>query len=421
MSGVVPKVRFGNFNDAWQSGLLGDYVTFSKGRGVSKADIVENGATPCIRYGELYTVYGSNIDEVKSFTNAPVDELSLSVGGEVVIPASGETAEDIATAAVIRREGVAIGGDLNILRSDIDGGFLASYLTGKKRREIARIAQGNSVVHVYSAQLATLHICVPSSAEQEKIATFLTAIDAKIDILRRKQAALVRFKAGLTQKLFSQELRFRREDGSEFPEWTPATLGELYDFLPTNSLARTDLTDEASEFRNVHYGDIHTKLPSLISGVDHVFPWVRVDKAAIAARQRPLRPGDVILADASEDLNDIGKAVEVVAVDERPIVAGLHTIHASPKVGRELAIGFASHLFRSANVRRRLEKEAHGTKVLGLSPARVAQVEVLLPCHDEQHAITGALSTTDAKIRATHAKIAHLETFKKGLLQQMFV
>lgn len=414
MSGAVPRLRFPGFEGDWKRSTAGMLFLNRRERGEAGLPIysvtIDRGLVP---RNELDRHLGADA----------ADEANLRAQSDDIVY---NTMRMWQGAVGIATEECMVSPAYVVLqpRPETDAAMFFHWF--KSRRMLGRLtaySHGLTTdrLRLYFEDFAQIPLFVPEMKEQRRIATFLGAIDAKIDALRRKQAALIRFKAGLTQKLFSQELRFRREDGSEFQEWTPATLGELYDFLPTNSLARTDLTDEASEFRNVHYGDIHTKLPSLISGVDHVFPWVRVDKAAIAARQRPLRPGDVILADASEDLNDIGKAVEVVAVDERPIVAGLHTIHASPKVGRELAIGFASHLFRSANVRRRLEKEAHGTKVLGLSPARVAQVEVLLPCHDEQHAITGALSTTDAKIRATHAKIAHLETFKKGLLQQMFV
>jgi type I restriction enzyme S subunit len=128
---------------------LGEIASFSKGKGISKADIIEDGATECIRYGELYTTYGETIDEVKSRTNIDVDDLVLSEANDVIIPASGETQIDIATASCVLREGIALGGDLNIIKTKNNGVFLSYYLNYKKKQEIASLAQGISVVHLY--------------------------------------------------------------------------------------------------------------------------------------------------------------------------------------------------------------------------------------------------------------------------------
>ena len=108
MSGAVPALRFPGFEGAWQPKTVGQIAQISKGKGISKADIVMGGETPCIRYGELYTTYDTKIEKIVSFTDVPVSALRLSSGGEVIIPASGETPEDIATAAVVVDGGVAV-------------------------------------------------------------------------------------------------------------------------------------------------------------------------------------------------------------------------------------------------------------------------------------------------------------------------
>ena len=106
-----PRVRFPEFRDAveWQRCTLGEIAKISKGKGISKSDVVQRGRTPCIRYGELYTSYGEIIEIVKSRTNLPVSDLVLSNAGDVIIPASGETKEDIATCACVVDDGVALG------------------------------------------------------------------------------------------------------------------------------------------------------------------------------------------------------------------------------------------------------------------------------------------------------------------------
>lgn len=122
----------------WQEKKLGEVVSFSKGKGISKENLDNTGKLKCIRYAELYTMYGEIINYVFSRTNLDPDDLILSKANDVIIPSSGETAIDIAKAACVCIEGVVLGGDINILRSKIDGRFLAHYLNHYKKREIAK-------------------------------------------------------------------------------------------------------------------------------------------------------------------------------------------------------------------------------------------------------------------------------------------
>lgn len=166
----LPKYRFPEFleDGEWVEKKLEEVATFLKGKGISKADIVENGNLACIRYGELYTHYQETISEIKSYTNLNATDLVLSKANDVIIPASGETQIDIATASCVLEKGIALGGDLNIIRTKINGVFLSYYLNNAKKMEIAQMAQGISVVHLYPSQLKTLVINIPKSIEQQK-------------------------------------------------------------------------------------------------------------------------------------------------------------------------------------------------------------------------------------------------------------
>ena len=201
---TVPKLRFPEFEEdgEWVEDTLDNLATFSKGKGISKSDIVENGKIPCIRYGELYTQYNETIREVVSYTNLDPNNLVLSDTNDVIIPASGETQIDIATASCVLNAGVALGGDLNIIKTEINGVFLAYYLNSAKKRDIAQIAQGISVVHLYSSQLKTLNINIPSPQEQQKIASCLSALDELIMAQAEKIEQLKMHKKGLMQGLF---------------------------------------------------------------------------------------------------------------------------------------------------------------------------------------------------------------------------
>jgi type I restriction enzyme S subunit len=186
----MPKLRFKDkkgwdFPD-WEDKVFGDIALFFKGKGISKADISPDGNTLCIRYGELYTEYRETIKEVKSRTNVNHNGLQLSKFNDVIIPASGESEIDIAKASCVLLSNVALGGDLNIIRSKENGVFLSYYLNGKKKLDIAKLAQGISVIHLYSSQLKLLDLKIPSFQEQTKIADFLMAVDEKIAQLTQK-------------------------------------------------------------------------------------------------------------------------------------------------------------------------------------------------------------------------------------------
>ncbi|GHH02779.1 restriction endonuclease subunit S [Pseudodonghicola xiamenensis] len=186
----------------WEERKLGEIATFFKGKGISKSDIVEGGALPCIRYGEIYTHYRERITEVISFTDDDPASLFLSEIGDVIIPASGEDRMDMARACCVAIAGVALGGDINVLRSPVNGSFLAYYLNNARRREIANLGQGISVVHLYPSQLKTLWVELPHPDEQQKISSALSAVDGKIDALSQKISEMEAFKKGLLQKLF---------------------------------------------------------------------------------------------------------------------------------------------------------------------------------------------------------------------------
>lgn len=186
----------------WEERKLGDIASFYKGKAVSKADIIEGGATLCIRYGEIYTLYSERIKDVVSATDLSPDSLFLSEAGDIIIPASGEDRLDMARACCVTMAGVALGGDINVLRSPIRGDFLAYYLNNARKKDIAMLGQGNSVVHLYPVHLRTLTVEVPHPDEQAKIADALMALDEKVEAVTDQITHMETFKKGLLQKMF---------------------------------------------------------------------------------------------------------------------------------------------------------------------------------------------------------------------------
>lgn len=203
----MPGLRFSEFKNEghWEERNLNDIAVFYKGKGISKSDIVQDGRTLCIRYGELYTHYNETINSIISKTDIPESELFLSRKNDVIIPSSGETKWDIATASCVMLDKVALGGDLNIIRTNENGVFISYYLNSAKRYDISKIAQGDTVVHLYSSQLKLLNLLLPPKREeQQKIAGCLSSLDELINTEIQKLTFLKNHKTGLMQQLFPE-------------------------------------------------------------------------------------------------------------------------------------------------------------------------------------------------------------------------
>jgi type I restriction enzyme S subunit len=262
---------------------------------------------------------------------------------------------------------------------------------------------------------------IPTLPEQTKIASFLTAVDDRLNQLKKKKSLLEQYKKGVMQKIFDQEIKFKDDEGKEFPEWDVANFGSLYSFKATNSFSRDNLNYESGEVKNIHYGDIHTKFKPLLDTANENIPYINneMDISKIP-NDNYCKAGDLVIADASEDYNDIGKAIEVYNLNNEKVVAGLHTILAKPDLSK-IALGFGAYLMKAEYIHFQIRVISQGTKVLGLSSNRLSGISVKLPCVNEQTKIAIFLSAIDEKICLCNTQIVKTEEYKKGLLQQMFV
>ena len=196
----VPTLRFPEYSDKWLECELQDIADLSKGAGISKDQLSETGES-CILYGELYTKYKSEvISNVVSKTNIESTNLVRSKANDVIIPSSGETAIDISTARCVPYDNILLGGDLNIIRlKDQDGRFFSYQLNGVRKLDIAQIAQGVSVVHLYGESLKRLKVRYPSKSEQEKISSLLSVLDERIETQSRIIEKLKSLMKGLAE------------------------------------------------------------------------------------------------------------------------------------------------------------------------------------------------------------------------------
>ena len=199
---MSPSLRFPEFTGEWKEERLSEIADIYKGAGISKDQLSDNGE-PCILYGELYTKYKTEtITEVISRTDIDNTKLVRSKANDVIIPCSGETAEDIATARCVIKDGILLGGDLNIIRlHNYDGSFVSYQLNGKRKYDIAKVAQGVSVVHLYGEHLKGVKTVNPYLAEQKKISRFLSLLDERIAVQNRLIDRLQSLMIGIAQKI----------------------------------------------------------------------------------------------------------------------------------------------------------------------------------------------------------------------------
>lgn len=212
-----------------------------------------------------------------------------------------------------------------------------------------------------------------------------------------------------------------------FPEfrmrsaWVTERMEKLYSFMGNNALSRDKLNYESGTVKNIHYGDIHTKFPTLFDITKELVPYINAtEQLPPFGSEDYCVEGDLIFADASEDLNDVGKSIEIVQLKGERLLSGQHTI-LSRRNDDRLIVGFGGHLFKSGRIRSQIQKEAQGTKVYAISPTRLAKVEVGFPGNKrEQQKIADCFASLDEVISAQRWKVEALKAHKKGLMQQLF-
>jgi type I restriction enzyme S subunit len=215
--------------------------------------------------------------------------------------------------------------------------------------------------------------------------------------------------------------RLRFPEFQHSGEWEVKKLGEVYEFKPTNSFSRDCLNYENGLVKNIHYGDIHTKFNTLFDILKEKVPFINPHLPIEKIKgESYCKEGDIIFADASEDLKDVGKSIEIINLNNEKVVSGLHTLLARQKENL-LVIGFGGYLFKSEWVRKQIQKEAQGAKVFGISATRISDIKIKFPKNkSEQQKIASCLSSLDEVLAGERQKLALLQQHKKGLLQQLF-
>lgn len=402
-----PDLRFAEFDGEWEREELGGLAEFSKGRGFSKGELIESGV-PIILYGRLYTQYETEISEVDTFVLNKENSV-LSKGNEVIIPASGETAEDISRAAAVKKAGIILGGDLNIVKpkASIDSAFLAITISnGSPQKELSRRAQGKSVVHIHNSDLQTITFAFPKLGEQCKISSFFRNIDTLITLHQRKYDKTISIKKAMLEKMFPREGESKPEIRfAGFSEdWEQRRLGDVADIVRGASprpIKDTKWFDDKSDIGWLRILDV-TEQGGRIYHLEQ-----RLSKMG-QERTRVLTEPHLLLSIAAT----VGKPVI------NYVKTGVHDgflIFQDPLFDREFMFQWLE-MFRP-----KWQKYGQPGSQVNLNSDLVKGKDIRLPHEEEQKKIGQFFSTLDTFIALHQRELTKVKNIKKALLEKMFV
>ena len=384
----VPHLRFPEFSGEWEETTLGKISEITKGSGISKDQLSEQGS-PCILYGELYTKYKSEvIGVVYSRTELESSSLVKSKANDVIIPCSGETAIDISTARCVPFNNILLGGDLNIIRlKHDDGGFFAYQLNGARKKDIARVAQGVSVVHLYGENLKHIRVYHPVIEEQKKITRLLSLIDERIATQNKIIEDLKLLKSAITDRLYS-ELR-----------GTAYTYRQLFDVINERNKDNIyhNVLSASQELGMIDRSDIN---------ID-----IKFEQASIVS-YKIVRKGDYVV--------HLRSFQGGFAFSEKTgICSPAYTI-LRPK--DNLMYGYLSHYFTSKQFVKSLNLVTYGIRDgRSINVDEWLDMKVVIPEKQKQLHILTTINSIEFKLRYEQKIYTRLIKQKSYLLRQMFI
>lgn len=400
----IPIVRFRDFSEPWIKNQLSEVAEFSKGRGYSKKDLQSHG-TPIILYGRLYTSYESVISNVETYANLEENSV-VSEGGEVIIPASGESADDISRASCVIDRGIILGGDLNIVRPHeyLNSLFIAITLSnGSQQRELSKRAQGKSVVHLHNSDLKAVKLFYPSYEEQSAIGSLFRTLDDLLASYKDNLTNYQSLKATMLSKMFpkaGQTVPEIRLDGFK-EDWKSKQLKDLV----------SEVSRKIDKPLEPYYR------MSIRSHAKGTFKQFVEDPKSVAM--------DVLFEVKVNDLVvNITFAWEHAIAVAREEDDGLLVSHRFPTFVIDNAdVDFINTYIKREIFRQKMDILSPGGAGRNrvLNKKEFVKISILVPSLPEQQAIGTYFSNLDNLINSYQEKISQLETLKKKLLQDMFI
>ena len=404
-----PNIRFKGFTDDWEQRKLGEWGEFYYGRSCPKWSVTEDAITPCVRYGELYTKFGSKIDEIYSYTNMPVDNLRFSKGNEVLIPRVGEDPMDYNHCTWLSIPGVAIGEMISVFNTTQSPLFSAIMFNATLQREFAMRVEGGSVTNLYYDKLKNIDVLYPTMEEQKEIARYFSTLDHLITLHQRKCDETKKLKKFMLQKMFPKngeknpEIRF----AGFTDDWEQRKLGEDLESIQTG----TNLL--GSENNN---GMPLLKMGNIQRG------YFDTSKLEYLVDNKSVEPENVayygdFFFNTRNTMELVGKGATWTGESgkyafnsniARFKLKGIDTI-------------FFNFLYNTDSMAKQVHARAMGTtSVAAIYPRSLDSIDYCLPCIDEQKRIGDYFRNLDHLITLHQRKCDKLKLIKKFMLQNMF-
>lgn len=388
---TIPNLRFREFTQDWTSVRLGDICSsFKSGNNITASQIKNTG---------LYPVFGGN--GLRGFTDTFThDGFYLLIGRQGALCGNINRTKG---KSYISEHAIAVQAN-----SSSDTEWLAQKLD---YMNLNQYSESSAQPGLSVNKIVKLKLYVPQVTEQQKIADFLTAVDTKIRQLTYKKTLLEKYKKGVSQQIFNQELRFKDADGTDFAKWEEKTLGELGDTY--NGLTGKTKDDFGRGMPYITYRQIFSS-----SKIDsQKFELVNIEPNE---RQNKVILGDVFFTTSSETANEIGFA-SVLLDPVEDLYLNSFCFGYRLKSHKQLTSQFSQYLFRSDIFRKSIVTLAQGSTRYNMSKIELMKVKVKLPTFLEQQKIANFLTSIDNKIGFLAQQLQQTQTFKNGLLQQMFI
>lgn len=401
----IPELRFSEFSTEWEQTELGKLLIY-------KPRMVPKPTTPFKALG-LRSHYKGTFQKLNFDPNRiSMDKLFLVEENDFVlnITFAWEGALAIAkkedSGSLVSHRFPTYIFDENVSNHKY---FRYVYPTNKMKYALRNISPGgagrNRVLN--KSDFLKLKIYLPSLSEQQKIANFLSSTDSWIINLQSQKESLELYKKGVMQKIFSQEIRFKDENGKNYPEWEDKKLGEVATFIKGKGISKDDIDIEGVN-KCIRYGELYTTYNEVIYDV--------VSKTNTPSINSVLsKSNDLLIPSSGETALDIAKVSCVIAKDI--LLGGDLNIIRIQKMSS--GIFFAYYLSNVCKMR--IAEMAQGNAVVHLYASQLAKLEIKLPIYVEQQKIADFLSSVDEMIQSKQKQIIEAEIWKKGLMQQMFV
>ena len=414
----IPEIRLKGFEGEWCYSKLENLSAFSKGQGYSKGNLNPTGNTPIILYGRMYTNYEPIITHVDTFANKKENSI-LSEGDEVIVPASGETAEDISIASAVVQKEVILGGDLNIIKphKELSPSFLALSISNSKiHKELSTKAQGKSIVHLHNEDLKKVSISYPNTNEQEAISTFFQNLDNLITEQKNKLENLQKVKKSMLCKMFPKEgqkipeIRFKGFEGN----WKLITLGNV-GLFHSNGVDKKIYPNEHM-VNLLNYMDIYN---GRIVNKKNCNSLMQVSANDRQLRDCNVLANDIFFTPSSETVEDVGH-IMVIEEDLPNTCYSYHLMRFRPYKGIFYST-FPNYGFQTSFVRHQMRLMANGVQRFVLGKTEFESLQVLIPSYDEQKKIAKYFTSIETQITFQTQRLKKLKQIKSACLQKMFV